>query len=129
MDTDTDTDKDNITHLQDSWILPPTIDDNFRIHSTLLGLPSSTFKPSCNGASTPVVDLTINSSSNMNLGDVIQRFHARIPFSKENMENKPVQSSQVPHFIDLNTDDPFDEEDEVMPYTGPKSDEEFMASL
>ena len=45
------------------------------------------------------------------------------------MENKPTQSSQVPHFIDLNTDDPFEEEDKVMPYTRPKSDKELMALL
>jgi hypothetical protein len=45
------------------------------------------------------------------------------------IENSPIRSSAVPHCIDLNVDDPFDEDDEGAPYTGPEREEELMAAL
>jgi hypothetical protein len=115
--------------LQNCWTSPPTTDDDILIHRTAPPSIRTSSKSASSTAQTPVVDLTQGSSSDIDLGDDVHQCHGKISSSEKMTLNSPVRSSAVQHYIDLNADDPFDEDDEGAPYTGPEREEELMAAL
>jgi hypothetical protein len=75
------------------------------------------------------VDLTIDSSSDLDFGDVVHRSQEKTPSTDEHKESKSVPTFPTPHCIDLNANDSFDDEDDVTLCAGLEREEELMAVL